>query len=486
MDGNEFFQVPESWLRSFKPRRGGRPRTDAVPVTVPAGGLPTPASEVLEPLVQPSTPEAAALRARLAGGDDPLGAAVQAVAFNHKVSPARCVEAWIRDHGIAFATEAVVAAAPLMLHMEKQSVPGSSPGPGTSGSLRSRPTGPSTITTVYRLGREDRLVQERMASHLRAVLAEADEDVYEQSVETLRTLRERDAFTRFVASYLVPSETAWVDECCREDEIPLKMARTLWLSVGTVEQIETLLDRCVPYTPASGELWGTLYDAVGLEFSRVLARGLNRRDLGFQTDLLELLARIPADAAFARLVADLDHSAAAPFVHAAAERFPARAARLLYETSSRGGRVARTAHQMLRTHLRAHPGAAGELPADASPVLPAAVPEASAESIPEPLVTPPWMREPRPQRIVEMTPRPTSTSSGSTVSGRYGRPPRSTGGPWRARTGPTGSAGSWTRPAARRPSTTSTRCSPGLRRNSSAAGWSPGVRAGRAPTTAAG
>ncbi|GAA0958420.1 DUF4132 domain-containing protein [Actinocorallia libanotica] len=399
MSGNEPFQVPEGWLRSFKPRRGGRLRAGTAPVAVPAGGLPRPADEVLEALSRPSTPEADALRARLAGKDDPLGAAVLAVALGHAIDPAVCVEAWIRGHGIAFAAEAVVAAAPLSLHAERQWIPERGPGPDMSWSIRNQPSELPLTRTVHRLAREERIVQARMADHLRAVFAGCGEETYAQGVEALRPLRDRDAFTRFLASYLMPGESAWVDECCRADEIPWSMEQILWLSVGTAGQIETLLDRRVPLLP-SDELWGTLYDAVGLEIVRVIAHGLNRRNLGIQTHLLELLALIPADAAFARLVAHLDHAAAVPFVQAAAGRFPARAARLLHEAASTEGRVARTARQMLRTHLRAHPDAAGEIPLDS----PAAVPEAPVESVPEPLVTPPWKREPRPQRVVEISP----------------------------------------------------------------------------------
>ncbi|MFI9047377.1 DUF4132 domain-containing protein [Streptomyces sp. NPDC053427] len=360
-----------------------------------------------------------AAQAQLRGEASPLGAAaVMAIVtvdlpWEKRAGLWTFADAWVAEHGLVFAAAATAELAGLF--------------------VEEATTGCEARALRYRCDDDQQwdgwVVGGPIARRMRALLAEADEQAYQEAVDALAHCR-RDQFQRAVTGYLVPTRTQWVDEVCaaaspaRQDGYPTTVLRSL----SSMEQLSLFR--------AQDERWwhlvslDTVYTAmasVGPGIAPVVADVLDgaARDRGISKDLYAALAWLPTDESFALMLARLDR----PFAHSAVieamERYPVRALRLL--AAAAAGAASETsayAGALLRKHVLAHP----ELVAAVFPTLSAAAqagieqaggaPQATQvpqtppdptgmrgtgwiddvpeEVLPRVLVEPPWLR-PRPK-----------------------------------------------------------------------------------------
>ncbi|WP_410671353.1 DUF4132 domain-containing protein [Amycolatopsis sp. cmx-4-68] len=220
------------------------------------------------------------------------------------------------------------------------------------------------------------------ARQLRSMLAVARQDVYDDTVARLAALRGGLLRQRIVTSYLVPARPEWA--AADLDDLPggyWGSPELLFYSMATVEQLSR-------WHMTSLEQFVTAFDAAGEDVVPLLFRQLDRSRWApdVRRDVLEVLTRIPTDAAFGGLLHRMDLPAVPGGVRAAADRFPRRAARLL--GAHRDGDFVDV---LLLRHVRRHP----EVP---EAQLFTRRPEAPPGAVPKLLASPPWDREP-PARI---------------------------------------------------------------------------------------
>ncbi|WP_024934487.1 DUF4132 domain-containing protein [Actinomadura welshii] len=350
-----------------------------------------------------------AARAYLRGEADPQGAAVIAAVlaaewplrdgYEYGEEPfATFADAWIAEHGLVFAAAATVGLSGVFVD---------------GYSWRERKDG--RHLRLRRLDKQDPGYNhgldclERVAARVRAFLAAADESEYERAVDVLGD-RRHDGMRRLAAAYLVPTQTAWVDELCAT--LPRLQPHT-WMMVlrtmGSAGQLATLLARQSGWSWLNGRpgVLPTAVDGVGPALASTLAT-VAEEETEIGRDPYELLRGIgvlATDEAFRLLVDRLDR----PHVHKAvietARHHPRRALRLLAEAAASGpAPISSYAVRLLRDHVAARP----DITAAVVPRLSAAArdvvesigesaagwaPEAAAESLPRLLVEPPWTRE---------------------------------------------------------------------------------------------
>lgn len=222
------------------------------------------------------------------------------------------------------------------------------------------------------------------ARHLRWRLAVAPQDVYDTAVAALAGFRGGPLGQRIVASYLVPDRADWVSA----DLAGVAAARhplegLLFYSAATAGQLSG-------FRAATLEAFVTAYDAVGHEVVPLLVRWLTGAWWWPETrrDAIEVLTRIPVDAAFGGLLEAIELPGVPGGVRVAAGRFPRRAARML---------AARRDVDLVNLLFVAHVGAHPDVP-EAGLVV--RVPDAPAEAVPRLLASPPWHRKPPPRVTV--------------------------------------------------------------------------------------
>jgi hypothetical protein len=228
--------------------------------------------------------------------------------------------------------------------------------------------------------------QPDVARHLRSLLAAAPRRVYDEAVAALTPLRGGPVRPRVAASYLMPDQRDWVsaDLADMPADYPCMW---LFFSAATAEQLSQF--------PAGDlEDFVTAYDAIGPEAVPLIAQWLarGRWTPNIRRDALEVLTRIPTDAAFEAMFRLIDVPGVASGILTAAERFPRRAARMLAarrETDPIG--------VLFYRHVRAHP----DVPEAA--LVPRA-PDAPADAVPRLLVSPPWTRKPPARTTVSPSP----------------------------------------------------------------------------------
>ncbi|MGC4955094.1 DUF4132 domain-containing protein [Actinomadura citrea] len=390
--------IPDAWRRSLHARRGGAPgpkikvngsaardvqefagRSRGVIEALPEGGVGDP--ELTE-----------AARRHLDGQADPAGAAVVAAVTamgvgghdQDKVYRAY-VDAWIGEHGLAFAACALVE-----LSRTKATRKGGGKWLGTW-------VGADRITDEYALR-----IPDQEARRVRGLLAVASEADYADAVERLAAYRSGWC-AGWLVSYLVPTREDWVDACCAAPPPQARRHDLLWAVMSSLGRPEQL---AAPY-PARGLHWGqatrallaTMADGVGpgvLPFLLAEAAGgyLESED---RKRIFETVAILPTDEAFQALLDRLDGKHVRAALGEAARRFPVRALRLL----ARAG-----ADDLLASHIEAHPELVDAvlpgLPEDTAAAVrrvaasSARVPDAAPEELPAVLVDPPWLNPRRP------------------------------------------------------------------------------------------
>ncbi|WP_455357120.1 DUF4132 domain-containing protein [Streptomyces sp. SYSU K217416] len=395
------FMLPEAWRSGLRPRRGGftpylyAPHVSALDSwdrRLAAAREEEWTGTALGEAVAGIAPKlAAAARRYLEGAADPVGAAVVAVVTDRgKLLYEYVVDAWTLRHGLAFAARATVEL--FGIHRED-------PVQNRTTGLAVLPEGQATYQLWLRRGAADRV---------RSLLYMADENKYREAVAALAAHR-GGARRRIVVSYLVPSETGWVAECCadpgasgREDPVVRAM---LFESLNDEEQLRALLrEGGVSAYDGSLSAAATVAEGVGPAVAALIAEIWRHRmpSRGASAgELAGVLAQLPTDEAFELLMSHADDKQVHPALLEAARRYPVRAARLLADRAAPApGRNAHLLGQLLTAHVAVHrellESRLAQFPPKAAEVVrellrPAA--DAPADALPELLVSPPWTRE---------------------------------------------------------------------------------------------
>ncbi|MFC9975113.1 DUF4132 domain-containing protein [Spirillospora sp. NPDC127200] len=366
--------LPPSWRGRLHPRRGGVPaarlKLDAdAPERLRAwAGGETRLIEAVcaEPGSDPAL--VARLRAHRDGGvADPVGAAALAAVLAHSspgyggVDYEMIADAWITEHGLAFAAAAFVELAGVVTGRS------GSAGPGRDYPVRPAEEGQYVLHLAYGL---------HGGRRVRALLAAASDGEYAEIGDRIAALP-RTLAQRVAVAYLLPTRQDLVTACCAE-------AGAIWLrtpllcSVGSAGQLADLAG----FGSLSGrehrlDVLASAVEGVGAAMVPLLAETLGKRQMAdARKTICGVLAAIPADEAFAALLDRLDDRHALAAVQTAMKRFPRRAARMLAEAAYGGSKLAANLPAALRPPASA---------ADAAEV---------PEGTPEVLVSPPWTRKP--------------------------------------------------------------------------------------------
>ena len=396
------FVLPDAWRRVLIPRRGGVPRPPAAPVKDAVNGYHAALKEVdawVEQALSSGRSDAtlvAAARAHRSGDRDPLGAAVLAAVFaasaGNKVRTA--VDAWVAEFGLPFAARATVELLTVAVGTDRHD---------------SRAVNPRVRRAVP--GRYTAVAHRPAADRVRSLLAVCDEEAHRAAVEALAGCR-TDLYRRVVASYLAPSESAWVEECLRWSE---QLGPAEWplllCSLSSAEPLEGLAQLpTLGWDGWSAEILATVAEGLGGGAAPLLLHALAKDYLysDKQKQLLNALAELPSDEGFRGLLAHQENGKAARgALMTAMNRFPRRSVRLLSEAaaSSADPAVQRLARQLLTSHVAAHRATALELLPELTPEQAAVVgpltdqggrvPDVRPDSLPELFTSPPWTR-PRP------------------------------------------------------------------------------------------
>lgn len=393
------FVLPASWHRHLHPRRGGIHRKPA-PLRKGAASqaeqrLSSGATWVRLYLDSPRSDAdlVRAAEAHLSGTADPLGAAVLAVASDLAWSGAACTDAWVEAHGPVFAARATVELFDVKGHFIQH------------GSRRFDPYLERVPDKPF-AGSAERV--RPVADRMRALLASADDDTYDAVIAALTGMRS-SARRRVVVSYLVPTETDWLDECAGGPEANRPrdnaLRSMLFCSFNDPEQVRKLGGVAgLGYGAWPMPTVATVAEGIGTAVAPLVAESL--QDAYVTSDTIRkvnsILVELPSDEAFGLLLARLGDKRTQPFVTKAARRYPRRALRMLAEAVAAGGPHADALRHSLLVHVSACPDIAEDALASLSPEAAGAVepllsprdrvPDAPAASLPGLLTSPPWTR----------------------------------------------------------------------------------------------
>ncbi|MEU4419954.1 DUF4132 domain-containing protein [Actinoplanes sp. NPDC024001] len=392
--------LPAEWMRKVQRRRSGRlggslPRL-AGAVAKAEAVMHAKSTERAEVLAAPRS-----VRELVAAAQDfldgsrvtPLGAAAAVVASTHACEHrefgqlAALADGWIAAHGLTFATRAVAEAAGLDVRRKGYGFP------DEQENLR-------RVTPADRGGRWSYDPWLPLAERVRARLAVADDDEYEQARQVLGEYR--SAVQRTITTYLMPTESQWVDEDCGAD---LRRIALVGFAVSTPEQWDQLARRIESFDLSlRGGLLATLLDGVGAAVTPRLIELLNKPNdyTASRRAVISGLALIPTDEAFGALLQQADDKLVEAGLSEAMQRFPVRALRLLGLAAGDPAGNRGPAAALLRRHTTVNPEVADTaLPAlpevarqQVEPILASlsTVPQAPAGLLHPLLVTPPWTR----------------------------------------------------------------------------------------------
>ncbi|MGW2178245.1 WGR and DUF4132 domain-containing protein [Streptomyces sp. NPDC001732] len=391
------FVLPASWKRALHPRRGGVRRVPGKPAKGAfdeiEATLAQNASWIQEFVDAPNSDAGVAdqLRAHLGGSPSPVGAAVLTSIVRPPVPNSVWADFWVARYGLPFAARAAAELFSAGATWQQ------------SGSRRDEPRLETLQEPHYHWAGEHRVPIDRV----RALLAVADEDTYRASVEVLARCR-TDAPRRVLVSYLVPSETEWVDELCADPEVT--GTRNHILRAMAFNSLSSA-DQAARFSPFSGfadnvTFIATAAEGIGPAVAPFLAEVLEQPDRYYSESLklaAESLVELPTDEAFLALLAHADSKHVRSSLLTAMGRYPVRAVRLLAAEVAAGPKGASgLVPQLLQGHIGTHrdvvalalDGLAPEVVEIVEPLLNPAdlVPEAPSDSLPAALTSPPWSR----------------------------------------------------------------------------------------------
>ncbi|WP_192781318.1 DUF4132 domain-containing protein [Nonomuraea africana] len=396
----DLFTMPTSWVRSLHPRRGGVrvtvKRLDADSPSKVAATLDKYRQVILDCLALCPDPEIAAAGAAYLAGDPastPLGAATVAevlgahLDWQDSTTLHAFAEAWLIERGQVFAAVAVAELSSLKCGDDQHYY--SSTQPALPIQRLAATDGPGRWWGWNRV---------ELPMRVRTAIAAASDAEYAEVVAALAGCREGGPHQRVAASYLVPTETDWVEaDCAEAARLNPGLANGLVAAISTPDQAALIASNVwLYYVTHSLALPATVVDGMGGAAVPVLAGWLDdAHGAEDQRRLLAMLAELPTDAAMQALIDRVEHKYGQPALLRAAARYPRRAMRLL---AAAGGKVV---GDLLRAHVLAHPDLVDEVLADVSGAAAqrisaiattAAVATAPPEALPEVLVSPPWTR----------------------------------------------------------------------------------------------
>ncbi|GAA2696416.1 MULTISPECIES: DUF4132 domain-containing protein [Actinosynnema] len=402
--GDGDFRIPASKRAHVHVRRGGHVRPDAAVDPGAAASRPDVREElssgarwalvrsdaVTGPAGDPEL--AAAANAHLDGSPTPLGAAAVLRLLLHQAHPRvpAIVDAWVDAHGLLFAARAVaeLARVDVVLHRPAD-------GAKPRWTLRHRSSDVRDVSSP----------ELELLRRTRALLAACPEEEHAEVVAALASSRDTPQ-GRLVVGYLAPGERAWVDEVVVETlggPAHSSDSALVLTSVSTPDQLVRLmhLGWVMWYLPSPEVLW-TALDAMGHDVLPALARLLDVEHLSAQAHghVLEVLAELPGDEAYALLLPRLKQRPVRLAAHSMAGRDPERALRLLVAEAA-GKQATSDAAKVLRAvavkftdlDVSALPEAT-RTALERERAAHRAVP-ASTEGVPPVLASPPWARERR-------------------------------------------------------------------------------------------
>jgi hypothetical protein len=318
--------LPDEWRKYTLDRRGrGTPRPVETDPEAPqrSKALFTDHAEKLAIALSGLKDRAfeSAIRDWLAGKPDPLGAALTAAILSRLTRVARpsieaiARDAWIAQHGTAFATQAAVE----MI--------------GHSVSSRIRvyeqfgqteiwePSVPDLATVYSYLD---------FIAPLRSLLAALPESEYAEARASVEALRTTDA-KKFAAALLMPDQEAWVREACDlHHGSTYAFCDLLWAMVSSSDHLERSGAWRIGEYHDEARRTALVVDGLGVDALPVLVNSLEHEDrpsLDMRRLLFDAISRLPSDAAVAYLLGNLTLPLAGAAAASAARRFPARALR---------------------------------------------------------------------------------------------------------------------------------------------------------------
>ncbi|WP_326769143.1 DUF4132 domain-containing protein [Streptomyces sp. NBC_01591] len=386
------FTLPANWKRVLHPRRGGvrrgpgKVRQEAFD-TIEAR-LAEEAAWIQEFADAPRSDDAVAepLRAHLGGTPSPVGAA----ALSAIVDVPGWADFWSERYGLPFAARTATEVFSVDADWQQSGLKRGAP------RLMALPGPRHAYWAWHHRSPIDRV---------RALLAAADEETYRAAVGALAECR-TDTLRKIIVSYLVPSETDWVDELCADPAVRAEQDRTLramvFSSLNSADQLALL-----PYRPdftLGVAIIATVAEGVGPAIAPALADTLDGNH--YYSDGVKLaagsLAELPTDEAFLGLLAHADSKHVRPSLLEAMRRYPVRAVRLLAAEAGGTSAAASRSLQLLRSHVGAHRELLTPVLGDLGPEVveivdpllnPAdLIPDAPVDALPAVLTAPPWSR----------------------------------------------------------------------------------------------
>ncbi|MBO2449529.1 DUF4132 domain-containing protein [Actinomadura barringtoniae] len=337
------------WREHIHPRHGGAPGP-AVVMDEDAARRAREWERTARPIVEEMleherTPAdlAAATRAWLDGKPDPVGAAATAtVVAKYRdeadgAESAAFLDAWVLDHGLAFAACAVTEASSIALGPAPEPVRPSADGvirmvaytyadgppKGWRGEIR-RTTAATARFTMGHWIAEDQVVK-----RLRTLLAAAPEAEYQEVVARIAAHRD-DVPKRSTASYLIPTETAWTDETLDDwSGLSVLDHEHLLASLSTAAHASR-----IGWIPVSPAVIGTLLDGLGADALTLFSRAIGYDYMDAGTDethpvILKAVLEIADEAVFPVLLDHMGEKRVLAALHEAVRRYPDHALRAL-------------------------------------------------------------------------------------------------------------------------------------------------------------
>ncbi|WP_433475742.1 DUF4132 domain-containing protein [Spirillospora sp. CA-142024] len=376
----ETVNVPGEWREHIHPRHGGTAGPKVVldeDAARKAREWERAAWPVAEEMLkhERTVPEIGrAVRAWADGEPDPVGAAaVAAVALEHLegIDGAAFLDAWVLDRGLAFAACAVTEASSIALGPAPRPVTASAdgvirlvaysdPSGGWRGEIR-------RSTSEDHFGVNRWIAVDAVVKRLRTLLAAAPEAEYRDAVARLSAHR-GDALRRRTASYLVPTETAWMDESVGDsfDTRVLDLEHVL-CSLSSAAHVAR-----VGWTPdVTPAMIGTLLDGLGADALPLLNRALRfaSDDAAEARTIVKALLEIADEGVFLFLLDHMGEPGMPAALQEAAERHPAHALRVLVPLAGDDTTRGLQAAGVLRGLLYRDPGLAEALPPGAVEAL---------------------------------------------------------------------------------------------------------------------
>jgi Domain of unknown function (DUF4132) len=371
--------IPVEWREHIHPRHGGIAGPRIVldeDAALRAREWERAARPIAEEMVghEHTVPELGrAVRAWLDGEPDPVGAAaVATIVVKHlpAADGAAFVDAWVLDRGLAFAACAVTEASSIALGPVRRPV---TPGPDGVIRLVAR-FDPSRVQRgeIRRMTSDDHfgvnqwIAEDTVVKRLRALLAAAPEAGYRDAVARLSAHR-GDPLRRCTASYLVPTETAWMDETFDAFSTRVLDYEHLLSSLSSAAHVGRI--GWIPPTPA---MLGTLLDGLGTDALPLLERALRYpyANAGETRPIvLEALLEIADERVFPVLLDNIGAAGGPAALQKAAERHPVHALRALSPLAGNGTTRGLRAAGLLRGMLYAEPGLVKALPSKAVEAL---------------------------------------------------------------------------------------------------------------------